>query len=199
MSKRLTTEEFISKAIKIHGDRFDYSKVKYTDSKSKVTIICIVHGVFTQNPSNHLHGTACPQCNIDNRTLTTKIFIQRARVIHNDKYDYSKGETAIRTILERLNIHHIQEYTFKDCIAISKLRYDFYIPSHNLLIEYDGIQHFQPIELFGGVEYHTKVIEHDNIKTEYAMNTGYNLIRIPYYDFDNIESILTKQFNDDLN
>ena len=56
MGKRLTTEEFISKAREVHGDRYDYSKVEYKNAKTKVKIICPIHGVFEQSPDAHLHG-----------------------------------------------------------------------------------------------------------------------------------------------
>lgn len=61
--KKLTTEEFIKKARKVHGDRYDYSKAKYVDSKTEIVIICPVHGEFKQRPDNHVNGgKGCPEC-----------------------------------------------------------------------------------------------------------------------------------------
>lgn len=60
--KKLTTEEFIKKARKIHGNKYDYSKVIYVDSKTKICIICPIHGEFWQIPRNHLFGNGCPLC-----------------------------------------------------------------------------------------------------------------------------------------
>ena len=60
--KRLTTKEFIEKARKVHGDKYNYSKVEYKDSHTKVSIICPIHGEFSQTPNNHLNGQQCPFC-----------------------------------------------------------------------------------------------------------------------------------------
>jgi len=60
--KRLTTEEFIEKAISVHGDVYDYSSVEYVHSKEKIEIICNKHGAYTQEPANHLSGNGCPKC-----------------------------------------------------------------------------------------------------------------------------------------
>jgi very-short-patch-repair endonuclease len=83
------TELFISKAIKIHKNRYDYSKVNYINAKTKVTIICSEHGDFQQTQSNHLCNYNCQKC-AKNFQLETNSFIEKAKIIHNDKYDYSK-------------------------------------------------------------------------------------------------------------
>ena len=64
MSKNLksSTSEFIEKSIKIHGNKFDYSKVEYIGSHTKVCIICPEHGEFYQSPTGHLSGNGCPKC-----------------------------------------------------------------------------------------------------------------------------------------
>ena len=90
--KKLTKEEFIQKAKEKHGDKYDYSNVQYVHSKSKVKIICKEHGEFEQQPNNHLQGQGCLACKLDNSKLTTEQFIQKAKEIHGDKYDYSKVE-----------------------------------------------------------------------------------------------------------
>jgi superfamily II DNA or RNA helicase len=89
MPKKMTTEEFIAKARKVHGDKYDYSKVEYKGSKEKVCIICPEHGDFWQLPSNHLKCCGCPECG-GNVKMTTSDFIAKARDIHGNKYDYSK-------------------------------------------------------------------------------------------------------------
>ena len=78
MSKRLTTEEFIEKAKKIHGDKYDYSITDYRDSHTKITIICPIHGEFEQTPTNHLAGYGCPTCS-GTAKITTGEFIRRAK------------------------------------------------------------------------------------------------------------------------
>ena len=86
---QLNTEEFITKAIKIHGDRYDYSEVVYVKAKEKVKIICKTHGVFVQNPAEHLIGRGCSKC-AGNCQSNTEEFIKQAIEIHGNRYDYSK-------------------------------------------------------------------------------------------------------------
>ena len=85
----MTTEKFIQKAKEIYGDKFDYSKVEYKDSRTKVTIICPRCGEFTQIPRTHLKGEGCPICNKSEKNL--KDFIKKSKRVHGDKYDYSKS------------------------------------------------------------------------------------------------------------
>ena len=89
-----TTKEWVSSARKVHGDKYDYSKVDYVNNRTKVCIICPEHGEFWQTPANHLFGYGCPKCDkieIDKckQELVEK-FIKQARLVHGDKYDYSK-------------------------------------------------------------------------------------------------------------
>ena len=94
INKTNTTKQFIEKAKTIHGDKYDYSKVKYINTKTKVCIICSEHGEFWQEPHNHLQGNGCFQCANLLKGSTLKIgkdeFIKRANNIHNTKYDYSQ-------------------------------------------------------------------------------------------------------------
>jgi hypothetical protein len=92
--RTLTNELFIEKARKIHGDKYNYSKVEYINSKTKVCIICPKHGEFWQEANSHLQGEGCKKCHLENkpRRMNTKKFIEKARKIHGDKYDYSKVE-----------------------------------------------------------------------------------------------------------
>ena len=96
ISQTLNIEMFIKKAREIHGDKYDYSKVKYINNKTKVCIICPEHGEFWIQPNAHLNGQGCPLCGIENRTekrrKTIEMFIEQANNIHNNKYDYSKVE-----------------------------------------------------------------------------------------------------------
>jgi len=85
--------KFIEKAKKTHGDKYDYSKVEYVDSRTKVCIICPEHGEFWQTPSQHVRGNGCPLCanaKRGKRTMTTELYIEKAKEVHSDKYDYSK-------------------------------------------------------------------------------------------------------------
>jgi hypothetical protein len=92
--KRLTKDEFIERARKVHGNRYDYSKVEYINNSTNVCIICPVHGEFWQKPHNHINGKGCRKCS-DERTrercsYSSKDFVEKAQLIHGDKYDYSK-------------------------------------------------------------------------------------------------------------
>lgn len=86
------SESFINKAKKIHGDKFDYSRVNYVNSKTKILITCTKHGEFTQEPSSHLMGAGCKKCatEIPHNKLNTEQFIKRSKKIFGNKFDYSK-------------------------------------------------------------------------------------------------------------
>ena len=92
MLKKLTTNEFIEKAHKVHGDKYDYSKVEYINTMTKVCIICPTHGDFWQTPNNHLKGKGCAKCSHQSYKYTLNDFIKTSNKIHNNKYDYSKVE-----------------------------------------------------------------------------------------------------------
>jgi len=86
-----TTEEFIQEALKVHGDKYDYSLVEYKKGKEYVKIICKIHGQYEQTPDSHIRGkSGCPKC--IGRNKTTEEFIELAKNMHGDKYDYSLTE-----------------------------------------------------------------------------------------------------------
>ena len=89
--KRINTNDFIKKAIEVHGSKYDYSKVEYINNLTKVCIICPEHGEFWQSPSNHWKGCECPNCK-NKHHYTTEEWIQKAIGVHGSKYDYSKVE-----------------------------------------------------------------------------------------------------------
>lgn len=94
--KTKSNDSFVVESKKIHNDKYDYSKVNYVNNYTKVIIICLVHGDFLQNPSNHLKGKGCILCRGDqSRSLYVKSqidFVNQANMIHNHKYDYSKTD-----------------------------------------------------------------------------------------------------------
>jgi hypothetical protein len=89
------TKQFIEKSQKVHGDKYDYSKVDYIDCRTKVEIICPIHGSFWQEPRSHIWGRNCPSCGMINRKtktlLTKEQFLQKSEKVHNDFYNYSKS------------------------------------------------------------------------------------------------------------
>lgn len=98
----------------------------------------------------------------------------------------SHGETLIAQILKENDIEFEKEKTFSNCIGTGGkvLRFDFYLPEYNTLIEYDGMQHFQPVEYFGGEEKFKKQQANDDTKNVYCIENAINLIRIPYTHSD---------------
>lgn len=88
-SKPHTTESFIHAAQIIQGERYDYSQVEYSNNKAHITIICPDHGPFSQLAAVHLRGNGCPVCG-GNMKHSTDSFIEKARVVHDDRYDYSQ-------------------------------------------------------------------------------------------------------------
>lgn len=102
----------------------------------------------------------------------------------------SKGEKSVKKILNKYSIEYILQYKFKDCKFKQMLPFDFYLPNYNILIEYDGIQHFEIIEFFGGLDGFIDTKIRDTIKNEYCKKNNIPLIRIPYWEKENIEQIL---------
>lgn len=158
---KISTTEFIIEAKNIHGNKYDYSLVEYTGSKSNIKIICSKHGVFKQRAENHRRGSGCPLCN------------------------GSKGEELISKYLNSKEIKYNREYKFSDCRNILPLPFDFYIPSTNTCIEYDGIQHHEPRDFFGGKEAFKELNKRDKIKDKYCKDNNIKLIRIKYNENTN--------------
>ena len=139
LKKRLGTQEFIKRAKQIHGDKYDYSKVEYVTSETKVQIICPKHGEFFQTPNCHLSGHGCPICN------------------------ESHLEKTMKNILLENNIEFEQQKKF---IWLGRQTLDFYLPQYNIGIECQGGQHFQAVEHFGGEKEFQKLLRRDKIKKQ---------------------------------
>lgn len=169
IKKTYNTSEFIQRAKNVHGDKYDYSLVKYENNKKQVIIICPEHGEFKQTPNAHWVGKGCSRCN------------------------ESKGERKIANILSKNNIIFEIQKKFENCKRQNYLPFDFYLPEYNVCIEYDGEQHYKPIDWFGGEGGFKITQENDKFKTEFCKNSNIKLIRIKFNQ--NIEEILTKQFN----
>lgn len=167
--------KFINDSKLIHGDLYDYSKVVYTNGSTPVTISCKVHGEFQQLPAVHrLAKAGCPICK------------------------YSKGEHKIMQYLNDENITYTTQYKVK--INDSKHYFDFYVPDYNLIIEYNGKQHYTPVAWFGNknkkdmqsaFEY---IQSRDAIKKEYCRYNNINFLSISYLEFNNIFTILDSKF-----
>ena len=156
------TKKFIRKALRKHGDRYDYSNVIYIKSDVKVEIICRVktHKPFSQTPHQHIsRGQGCPKCNS------------------------SKGEVVVRNWLIKNKIEFEEQKRFDDCRDKRKLPFDFYLPRYNLCIEYDGEQHFNAHSFNCKKESKKQRLEnlkklqsHDQIKNNYCKSHNINLL-----------------------
>ena len=215
MGKLKTANKFIEDAKKIHGNKYDYSKVEYKGSKVKVCIICPTHGEFWQKPNSHLNGCGCPNC-LKTKKMTTESFIRKAKQIHGDKYDYSKVEyknarTKVCIICPKhgefwqIPCDHINSkcgcpscsqshlengmYSFlkgnniifeqqKKFNWLGLMRLDFYLPEYNIAIECQGIQHYQPIEFFGGKKAYNNLIRRDKLKKQLCEEHNIKMIYV---------------------
>ena len=131
--------EFVKRAKKIHGNKYDYSKVEYVNVDTKVCIICPKHGEFWETPYCHVSGNGCPTCN------------------------ESHLEKAMKNILLENNIEFEQQKKF---IWLGRQTLDFYLPQYNIGIECQGGQHFQAVEHFGGEKEFQKLLRRDKIKKQ---------------------------------
>lgn len=162
-----TLNQFFNDTERVHGNKYDYSKVEYKGVNIKVKIICSKHGLFKQTPNEHInHKTGCPNCS------------------------RSKGEEQIIKILKDLNINYLQQYKFSLCKDKQPLRFDFYLPNYNLCIEHDGQQHFKAIKQFGGQKAFENTLRRDQIKNNFCEANNIKLLRIPYTKFDDIEQLV---------
>lgn len=94
MARPITQDQFIAKARQVHGDRYDYSKVQFRNTKTKIIVVCKRHGIFDVTPDNHMRGKGCPSCGRerqkDSHRKDASTFIEEARSVHGDHYDYSR-------------------------------------------------------------------------------------------------------------
>lgn len=164
----LDLDLFIEKANKTHNNKYCYNKVIYKRSNQKVKILCPKHGYFMKSVNNHLRGQGCPRCG--------KI--------------KSRGELKVEKILNALGVTYEYQKSFSKCKDKRPLPFDFYLPDHNICIEYDGIQHFEPVDAFGGNKSFEITKAHDAIKTKWCIQNEIHLLRIKYTD-KHIKSIIT--------
>ena len=170
--KKKNTEIFIEEARKIHGNKYDYSKVEYKTIKDKVCIICPKHGEFWQVADHHLQGNGCYICK------------------------ESRLERDIRMFLTENNINFESQKRFK---WLGKQSIDFYLIDYNIAIECQGIQHFsfkENSKIFDE-ESHKKIVKLDKIKKEKCYKNNIKLlyysnlgINYPYYVFEDKEKLL---------
>lgn len=158
----MSQEEFIERSTKAHGGKYDYSKVEYVNCKTKACIICPVHGEFWQVPGDHINGCGCDACS-GTMKLDTPTFINRAKELHGDRYDYSKvvyelSSIPVPIICKKHGIFmqapnsHLNGQGCRQCgIEESKsLRYGVGINDYDGLIKING-KHLKSYEMWGGI------------------------------------------------
>jgi hypothetical protein len=152
-----TTGEFIEKARKVHGDKYDYSKVIYRGCNEKVIIHCPKHGDFSQTPTSHLLGIGCGSCN------------------------NSKLENEIHQILQKNGIRYLSHHYFE---WLKPQNLDFYLSDYNIAIECQGLQHYRPVDFFGGEDEfeHRKFL--DERKRNLCVENGVDLV---YYTLSELK------------
>lgn len=111
------------------------------------------------------------------------------------KFVFSKGEKSIESTLNKFEIDYLPQYTFDDCRDKNMLPFDYYLPHMNKCIEFDGQHHYFPVNFNGisdeeALENYKTVIKHDKIKDDYCKENNIDLLRIPYYEFKNIETLV---------
>lgn len=163
----MTKESFIKDAIDIHFGYYSYENVNFINATEKVDIRCPEHGLFSQRPCEHLRPRGCPKCK------------------------YSVGELRISKILTTMNIIYEGQTSFDTCRSIRPLPFDFWVPVYNLLIEFDGRQHFEEQSCWNcDGDSLLKRIKYDVIKDIWCLNNGKVLLRMSNRDINHIEEIL---------
>lgn len=226
--RRMNKEDFILKSKAVHGDKYNYSKIVYKNSRENITIICPVHGEFYPAPGNFLSGSGCPKCSIieqhENQKKNVEDFINDSRKVHGNKFDYSKveynggkvpveivckkhgafhqtpnshqsgngcpfcnaskGENQIKLILDNLAIRYFTQHTFDGLVDKRKLKCDFYLPDNNLVIEFNGRQHYEEVKTWGGKESLNEVQRRDELKRVFLKSVNIKLLEIHYREKD---------------
>jgi len=162
-----TSELFISEVFNLTGN--DYTVLG--EYKSALTKILMRHNKcgceWETKPNVFLSGRRCPKCK------------------------ESRGEKKVCHYLEKMKIKYLTQKVFKDCKDKRALPFDFYLPDNNTLIEFDGRQHYQTLKYredkYSNLLYQQK---HDKIKNDYCVDSNIMLIRIPYWEINNVEKIL---------
>jgi hypothetical protein len=151
-------DEFILECMRLHGDKYDLSKIIYKNKRTRITPICKIHGEWNTIAHSFVCGSGCPKCK------------------------KSKGEGIVQTILKEKCIAYDFQKKFDGCISENgkSLKFDFYLPHENICIEYDGEQHYRPVEHFGGKNGFIRIKMRDSIKNDYCKNNNIRLFRVSY-------------------
>ena len=239
MSLKTDWNEILSRFKKIHGDKYEYKESKFDTQHDKIKIYCKYHKFwFTQQIVHHLNGHGCPICSGGSQ-WTTEMFVIKSKEIHGDKYDYSKsvyknkdakveiicpkhgsfwqkahdhtsgcGCPKCKCYRTQENIYDFLKKTFlNECWEwetspnwLGTQRFDIYCKRVNLAIEYNGEQHYHPVEIFGGELGYIKCVERDKLKKQLCKENNCTLYVIKYdnVDYNKIREDITKILNNNL-
>ena len=180
MPRKLTQQEFLERCNLEHPE-YTYEKAKYVNADTKVIVTCPIHGDFLQSPNHHLAGKGCPQCN----KLGTK----------------SKGELQVAQALQNLGIAYEEQVSYQIPEWDHKVIIDFVvsIDNHKFFIEYNGKQHYVPIEHFGGELRYQFQTSRDQALRTYCLNNSIGLLELRYdIPFKNLENERMNFIRDEL-
>lgn len=169
----LDVEVFLRRAEKVHKGKFTYPNLTFKYAKDKITVVCPEHGEFFPTVDNHLNGTGCPSC---------------------VEMTNSRGAKRIEAYLKANAIKFEKEKKFSSLKntkgKVAPLEFDFFLIDLDILLEFDGRQHFEPVDIFGGEEGFKRLQENDRQKNTWVKNSPYKLIRIRHDHEEDIEIIL---------
>jgi len=168
-SRNKDPEQFQNELESVNSDIILLEKYVSTDKKIFCKCKKCEHK-WNGNPSDLLNGHGCPCCNA------------------------SRGEKMIHAYAKKHNIEYVPQYSPSECKYKYKLRFDVYFPQQQIIVEYDGRQHFEPIERWGGEESFRYVQIRDEIKNQYCLENNIKMVRIPYWEYNNIDNILDTHF-----
>lgn len=167
LSIKKAEKKFRSDFYKKYKNKFDLCKFIYLGRRIRSIAICQTHGEFLITAESLLAGHGCLRCNA------------------------SLGEIEISRCLDSLKINFSSEVSFSS--LYTRRKFDFYFPDYDLYVEYQGIQHYEPIAFFGGEKgFKLRQIK-DQYKRDWCKENNHRLLEIPYWDFDKIEEILKRE------
>ena len=166
-----TVDEFLERAMEVHPEGYTYYVGELRTVNDRITIKHKCGKIYRGRVSNHLSGQGCNRCK------------------------GSLGEAKILEFLDHNDIRHVEQFR----VPGHRYAYDFHLPDLNIVIEYDGQQHFRPVEFFGGEEAFRETVRRDADKNRLAKELGLHMVRIPYHKFDQIEAVLSRAIDSRFN
>lgn len=174
------SRQYTISEIRMNFSKYGYTLLskEYSNVYDKLLIKCNKGHIYETSFHNFDNGKRCPYCN----------------------NKYSRGEYKVIYILDKYHINYIHQHWFQECRDKLPLPFDFYLSKYNCCIEFDGEGHYEPRNWNGvndskAIKSFEETQKHDNMKTQYCKKNNMKLIRIPYWNFDNIESIICQELN----